>query len=987
MTEAETTPYLGLEVPPRPFDTARAAGFLADLEEEVKKLEGAEGAGLKALIQSQKPLLTAILGNSPYLTRLITREPARLRLLDGPPDAAFDALLSRLKDDAIEARNEAALMGVLRRAKAEAALLIGAADIAGKWTLEEVTGALTRFADKAVSQATDWLLRDARKNKFIAELDAEEPAKGTGFLVLAMGKYGAGELNYSSDIDLVVFFEPGRVSLCEGREEQDLWVRIAKSLVKLMQERTPDGYVFRTDLRLRPDPGSTPLAVSLPAAEQYYESRGQNWERAAFIKARQVAGDSEIGEMFLKNIRPYIWRKNLDFAAIEDIHSMKRQIHAVQGHGKIAIAGHNIKLGRGGIREIEFFVQTQQLIAGGRDADLRGKRTVEMLRALAEKEWITPQAAEELVESYRFLRTLEHRLQMVEDEQTHSLPKSEEDLERIAIFSGYKDRASFDEALRAHLSRVQGHYAALFEKAPPLAEEGGSLVFTGTDDDPETVQTLSDMGFKRPSEMMEMIRGWHTGRFAATRSPRSRERLTALMPALLKALSQTADPDVAFTRFHKFIEGLPAGVQLFSLIYANPSLLGLIADICGTAPRLANHLSRNPAVLDVVLDPEFFQVLPRGPELGEGLRQALSTAQSYEGALDVARVWAREQRFRVGVRVLSGSADAEEAGGAYSAIARETIQALKPAALGEIERRYGKVPGADMAVVAMGKLGSGEMSAESDLDLIVIYDVDDGEAVSNGPKELGVTQYYAKACQQLVNALTAPTAEGKLYEVDMRLRPSGNAGPIATRYDSFAAYQEGEAWTWEHMALTRAQVAAGPAPLAQKIETEISRVLRKPRDPVKLAADVADMRARIAKEFPASDPWELKHVRGGLIDLEFIAQYLQLRYAAEMPEILSPHTRGVFEAAGRLGILPPAEADLLLHAIDLVLNLTQVVRICVTGTLNREETNIGLKNLLARVGDAPDFEALEADLRESQKAVLSLFESLIGGLSKTDSSG
>jgi len=975
--------YLGPCIPPKPADPARAVSFLKDFETALAEAD----AGLAAVLAANRHLLEGIFSNSPFLSQLLLRAPARLAVFENGRAGAFDALIARLQAGARGAPDEATLMTLLRQAKAEAALLIAGADMGGDWTLEEVTGALTRFADCAVQESIAWLLRDAEKKGQVTGLDPDDAVRGTGLLILGMGKYGSGELNYSSDIDLIVFFEPGRIQLQNGKEERAFWIKLTQSLVKLLHERTVDGYVFRTDLRLRPDPGSTPVAVSLPAAEQYYESRGQNWERAAFIKARQVAGDREVGEMFLKNIRPYIWRKNLDFAAIEDIHSMKRQIHAVQGHGKIAIAGHNIKLGRGGIREIEFFVQTQQLIAGGRDPDLRGKGTVAMLKELAAKEWITEKAAEELAQSYRFLRTLEHRLQMVEDEQTHSLPKSPEELTHIAFLSGYESREDFEKDLLFHLTRVQGHYAALFEKAPPLAEESGSLVFTGTDDDPETIETLAQMGFKRPSDVAAAIRGWHTGRFAATRSARARERLTALMPALLKALSETADPDSAFIQFGKFIEGLPAGVQFFSLIYANPSLLGLIADICGTAPRLADYLSHNPAVLDVVLDADFFQVLPEGEELEEGLHEALSRTSSYEGALDVARIWAREQRFRVGVRVLTGSADAEEAGPAYAAIADALVRALVPAALGEIERRFGHIEGAGMAVVAMGKFGSREMSAESDLDLIVIYDVPDLEAQSDGERSVSAAQYYAKACQQLLNALTAPTGEGRLYDVDMRLRPSGNAGPIATRFESFANYQRSDAWTWEQMALTRARVVSGPAELCGKVSGEIAGILRRPRDPEKLAQDVAEMRARVEKEYPASNPWDLKFVRGGLIDLEFIAQYMQLRHGAEKPEILSAHTRGVFETAAKLGLIGPGEADTLIHAIDMVLNLTQVLRLSVTGTLKPDEVSPGLKNLLARAGGAPDFAALEADLQESQKAVRALFESLIGGLSTTEASG
>lgn len=961
---------------PAPYEVARAASELEDLETAAAQMNN---TALQVLLAdaSARKLLASICGNSPFLGRIVRVHPDWLpRLIDRAPEEAMADLLTRLAViRTLETQDE--VMSALRLAKMEAALLIALADITGAWPLEQVTGALTDFADGAVDTAISWLMRQAAMRGQIMRAPEDMTPEGSGLVILGMGKYGSRELNYSSDIDLVVFFEPGQLPLKDGLDDGAFFVRLTKDLVKLLQERTADGYVFRTDLRLRPDPGGTPVAVSLPAAEVYYESRGQNWERAAFIKARPVAGDLAAGERFLKVLTPYVWRKNLDFAAIDDIHSMKRQIHAVGGHGAVAVAGHNIKLGRGGIREIEFFVQTQQLIAGGRDHDLRGRQTCTMLDELAEKQWIAPQTAADMKEAYRFLRTLEHRLQMIDDEQTHSLPTSDADLDHVACFMGFPDRGSFSEALTLRLERVRNHYAKLFETAPPLAEEGGSLVFTGTDDDPETLETLRSLGFTRVSEMSETIRGWHTGRFPATRATRSRELLTSLMPALLRALSRTANPDTAFDRFDRFLTGLPAGVQLFSMLYSNPHLLDLLAGICGTAPRLASYLSHNPRVLEAVVDPDFFKVLPGKDELHQSLMDVLAHAEDYQDILDFARVWAREYRFRLGVRVLSGSADAEEAGPAYAALAAELVSALAPAALDKVAEKHGHMPGGRFCVVAMGKLGSEEMSANSDLDLIVIYEVPDAEAQSDGERPLYASQYYARVCQQLINALTAPTAEGKLYEVDMRLRPSGNAGPIATAFDSFVAYQESEAWTWEHMALTRARVICGPDDLKEDIEKAIAGTILRPRAAEKIAADVAHMRARLAKERESNNPWELKHVRGGLVDIEFICQYLQLVHASSHPEIRHTHTRTALLRIAEAGVLPGETADMLIRAINLNHNLTQVIRVCVEGVFDPADAARGLTMRLARAGDAPDFSTLEADLIESQRQVREAFDSII----------
>ena len=961
---------------PAPYDGSRVAREMEDLEAAVTRLNDAALAELLA-DKAVRHLVISIFGNSPFLGRIVRLHPDWLpRLVMRTPEVALEDLLARVAQ-ATDAEKQADVMAALRLAKSEAALLIAMADITGAWPLDKVTDALTSFADAAVGASVAWLLRNAAARGQVLLEPREISSEGSGLAILGMGKYGARELNYSSDIDLVVFYEPGQLPLKPGLDDSDFFVRLTKDLVKLLQERTAEGYVFRTDLRLRPDPGGTPVAVSLPAAETYYESRGQNWERAAFIKARPVAGDMAAGARFLKMLTPYIWRKNLDFAAIDDIHSMKRQIHAVGGHGAVAVAGHNIKLGRGGIREIEFFVQTQQLIAGGRDRDLRGKRTCPMLDELAAKKWIAPEAAAELKEAYRFLRTLEHRLQMIDDEQTHSLPASDEGLDHVACFMGFPGRAQFAAALTQRLECVRDHYAKLFETAPPLSEERGSLVFTGTEDDPDTLNTLRGLGFEKASEMSEAIRGWHTGRFPATRASRSRELLTSLMPALLRALSRTSNPDTAFDRFDKFLTGLPAGVQLFSMLYSNPSLLDLLAGICGTAPRLASYLSQNPRVLEAVVDPDFFKVLPGKVELHESLTAALVHAVDYQDTLDFVRVWAREYRFRLGVRVLTGSADAEEAGPAYAALAAELVAALAPVAETKVAEKHGRVADGRFAVVAMGKLGSEEMSAASDLDLIVIYDTGSPDTQSDGERPLYASQYYARVCQQLISALTAPTAEGKLYEVDMRLRPSGNAGPIATAFDSFVAYQESEAWTWEHMALTRARVISGPDELRARIEDAIATTLRRPRDRAKIAVDVADMRARVEKERSSKNPWELKHVRGGLVDIEFICQYLQLVHGAAHPEILQTHTRASLARIAAAGLVSPETGDLLLRAIALTHNLTQVIRICVEGVFDPAEASPGLKSLLARAGDAPDFPILEAELIETQRCVFEAFAEIV----------
>ncbi|MGH6968356.1 MAG: bifunctional [glutamine synthetase] adenylyltransferase/[glutamine synthetase]-adenylyl-L-tyrosine phosphorylase, partial [Stellaceae bacterium] len=626
---------------------ASLAGFMRDLT--------ADSAGRR--------LLTTLFGNSPYLAHCCFREPALLaRLWHRGVAATFAELISRLNRDLAPDLPSDALVTELRRLKRAAALTIAIADIAGLWSLEQVMDALSRFAEGALALATRHLLCAAIDRGALARNDGDDPARASGFVVLAMGKLGAGELNYSSDIDLVVLFDPEKARVAGEVDAQTLFTRMAQDLVRLMSERTDEGYVFRTDLRLRPDPGSTPPALSLPAALVYYESAGQNWERAALIRARPVAGDLEAGRDFLAALTPFLWRKHLDFAAIQDIHSIKRQIHAQRGGGTIAVAGHNIKLGRGGIREIEFFAHTQQLIWGGRQPELRQRGTIAALQALTASGRISHQVANDLAEAYGFLRRIEHRLQMIDDAQTHTIPESADGVRHLALFLGYETAAAFATDLTRRLATVEGHYANLFEEAPSLAAPG-NLVFTGTEDDPETLRTLTALGFADPKTVAAIVRAWHHGRYRATRSQRARELLTELAPALLRSFGACAAPDAAFIRFDHFLGRMPAGVQLFSLFYQNPALLDLMAEIMGAAPMLAETMMQRPGVLDAVLVSGFFDSLPSRAALADDLGQLLDRARHAEELLDLARRWVAERKFQVGVQVLRHRLDGESAGG------------------------------------------------------------------------------------------------------------------------------------------------------------------------------------------------------------------------------------------------------------------------------------------------------------------------------------
>jgi glutamate-ammonia-ligase adenylyltransferase len=961
--------FLAASALPPLFDSDRARRTLEEL------------AGLAPSIVEQphfRRLLEAASGNSPFLARLILKEAAFVQeILNRGPDG----VLASLNAEALAvagSEDEGSVMRALRIAKRRAALAIGLADIGGQFEVMAVTQALTRFADSCVSGALRFLISRAAKASDGANAAPEALEQDTGVVILAMGKMGAFELNYSSDIDLVVFYEEDRFPFIQRGEKRIAAVELVKGLLKLLAEHTADGYVFRVDLRLRPDAGATQVAISAAAAEMYYESMGQNWERAAWIKARQCAGDRIAGAQFLKNMEPFIWRKYLDYAAIQDIHSIKRQIHSHTGHRRVAVAGHNIKLGRGGIREIEFFAQTQQLILGGRDRSLRNPATLGALSALRAHAVISEEAERDMAEAYRFLRTIEHRLQMIDDQQTHTLPKTPDGVDHVARFAGFDDTVLFEQTLRGHLTKVQGHYARLFEREAPLDSEAGSLVFTGVEEDPETVMTLARMGFERAPDISAMIRGWHHGRIRATRSARARELLTKLIPPLLQALAKTADPHAAFVHFDRFLSGLPAGVQVFSMLLANPKLLDLVAEIAGSAPKLADYLGQHASVLDALIDPEFLAHTPAEDELEERFAEEVSRVSGHEAELDAARRFAKEETFRIGVQVIQGLSDAEEAGPAYAAIAEAVIGGLHEAVEREMVAAHGHVVGGAFAVVAQGKLGGREMTATSDLDLVFIYTHEADATASDGKRPLGPGSYFARAAQRFIAALTAMTAEGRLYEVDMRLRPSGNQGPVAVRLDTFTDYHATKAWTWERMALTRARVLSGPEALRRQVEDTIRTVLTRPAETATVLADAREMRAKLATQFPGREIWDIKFAPGGLVDIEFIAQVLQLCHAAGAPSVLDQNTIAALDKLARAGLLEIADAEMLIAAARLEHGLTQVLRIALDGPLKPDTATRGLKALLARSGDAPDFSALEAQLTETQAQVRAIFRRLIG---------
>jgi glutamate-ammonia-ligase adenylyltransferase len=922
-----------------------------------------EGAVLDAVTDPVvHAALAPIAGASPYLGGIMRRSPAMLAaLLASDPDARLTDLLARTRDAGLLELEAARPM--LRQLKAELHLLTALCDLGGVWSLDDVTGALAQFADAAVESALAVAASVERNRGRMAAVSDDARGPAPGLFCLALGKHGAFELNYSSDIDVSVFYEPEALPVAEGVEPSALALRLTRTAADLLQQRTEDGYVFRVDLRLRPDPASTPAAMPVAAALEYYESVGQNWERAAMIKARVCAGDRQAGGAFLAALQPFIWRRSLDFAAIADIHAIKRQIHIYKVDDRLSTPGANLKLGRGGIREIEFFVQTQQLILGGRDSALRSPRTLDALAALRQAGHVTAECAAELSAAYHDLRGWEHRVQMLDDEQTHVLPEVDAARLRVATLSGFDDLAAFDDRVAQVLRRVNGRYGELFADDEPLSSSFGNLVFTGVDDDPETLRTLDRMGFSQPASVSGAIRSWHHGRIAATRTERGRALFTRLAPQLLEAARVTGAPGTAFMRFAEFFSGLASGVQIQSLFLAQPKLFELVVGVMAYSPELARTLARRPAALDALLDGDFFLPIDAA-EVASGVADAVARTEGYEAALDAARRVHRDQAFRVGVQVLSGMARPEEAGEAFAALADACITTLAPVAMTETVRVGGHLAGGEVCVLALGKAGSREMTAGSDLDLMTVYRAPP-EAVSD-TRGWAADTWFARFTQRLVAALSAPTAEGELYEVDMRLRPSGTSGPVAVKLAAFETYYAKDADTWEFLALSRARVVWASSPdFAEACRAGVEAALRRPRKPSQTRRDVADMRALMRRERPADGFWDLKLAPGGLVDIEFAAQTLQILGASRGGH-LTPSTVGALRAAADEGRLSRKSASVLIDGWRLHQAVAQTLKLALRDGTHPSDEPAGFQDLLAQAGGVDSLARLEVALQTAR---------------------
>jgi glutamate-ammonia-ligase adenylyltransferase len=877
--------------------------------------------------------------NSPFLSGLMERNADLMALIEaGDLDAALHSALARQSES---------VGATLRQQRQGVALVTALADLAGIWDLTRVTRILSDFADHALDEA------------IAAAIEERVPgAPNQGFAVIALGKHGGRELNYSSDIDPIFLFDPRTLPHRERDDVAEAAVRYGRRVIELLSALDADGYVFRVDMRLRPSPEVSPIVLPVEAAISYYESSALAWEQAAFIRSRVCAGDRALGDYFLNAIQPFIWRKSLDFGQLKNITAMTAQIRDHYAKGQKIGLGYDLKRGHGGIRECEFFAQAHQLIHGGRDVALRNPDTREALAALAAAGWIKAEEAEALDAAYEQLRTVEHRLQMHSDRQTHSIPDNPETADAVARLHGLADADALIEIIRPIATSVAAIYDRMVDASgsdgPRMAEDGLPLE-----------EQLSDLGYADPAAVMQRMARWRSGNIRAIRSPSARDAFEAVLPALLKALATAPDSDRAIARFDNMIEAMPSAINVFRLLEARPGLLQLVADILSYAPTLADDLGRQSRYLDALIDTSAMNLPGDVPDLLAAMQRRIGTAD-YQSTLDIVRDYVGEKRFALGVQLIEGRNDALEIARSYAHLAEAALQTLTTATVAEFEKAHGKVPDSELVILALGRLGGEALTHASDLDLILLF-TGDHLAESDGPRPLGATQYYNRLAQRVIASLSVPTASGALYEVDTRLRPSGADGLLCATVKSFAQYQRENAWDWEHMALTRARVLFGSDAARAEVGAIIDGVLRTSRDNAKILGDIAGMRRGMAAHKPPKGDLDVKLQPGGLVDMEFIIHIVQLtRHEGLVPQ-LGPAIRMLVTD----GHLPPEFAD----AYGLLGRLLVMVRL-IAPDCNTPPP--AAQMLIAKSLGYADWDALTSAIRDYRGIVIAEWERLFG---------
>jgi glutamate-ammonia-ligase adenylyltransferase len=870
-------------------------------------------------------ILERVRSGSPFLSTLVDREGDFLDKLPG-----FDVDLVAV----VAVDDEMPLARRLRIERRRLALLVALGDLSGAYDLRSVTGALTAFADHALNRAIQ------------AAIEERTPgAAPFGFAAIALGKQGSRELNYSSDIDPILLYDPAILPRRQRDEPVEAAVRIARRATELLQARDGDGYVLRVDLRLRPSPEATPIALPVDAAVSYYESAALPWERAAFIRARSAAGDIALGNRFLDAIRPFVWRRALDYGAVGEIREITRRIRDHYAQGQAFGPGYDLKRGRGGIREAEFFAQVHQLVHGGRDPALRAPATLDALAALAAGGRIAQEDADTMAAGYTLFRTIEHRLQMVDDRQTHSLPAQGEALDNVARLHGLENGAALLALLAPKVTAVASVYDRLDGASAPRLPIGAEPL----------ADRLTALGFASGEQAARRIADWRGGAYPALRSPAARVALEDSLPRLIEGLATASDPQAALLRLDAMLARLPSAINLFRLLEAQPALARLLSTILCHAPTLAEALARRASLLDALIDARALEPVGSVPELMAEM--AARADDGYERLLDHVRNIVNEKRFMLGVQVVAGTSDPLAVAGGYARVAEAAVAVLADATATDFARAHGRVPGSELVVLALGRLGGGALTHASDLDLIYCF-TGDFSGESDGPKPLGAVLYYNRMAQRLTAALSVQTASGPLYEVDTRLRPSGAQGPLVVSLTGFDRYQREDAWTWEHMALTRARPIVGAAAARDAAAGIIHRVLAGDRPPRDVTAEAVAMRAEMARHKPPAGPLDAKLSEGGLVDLEFAVHVLQLRHHVG----LTPDLGSAIDQLIAAGRLPPS----LRAAHDFLTRLIVTMRLVAPDAQLPPEPT---RPILAAALGVADWPAVLATLDTTRQAV------------------
>ena len=876
---------------------------------------------------------------SPFLTGLIDRNADLMPLIHaGNFDDALAAALARSADSVGTA---------LRKQRQGVALVTAIADLSDVWDLTRVTHILSDFADHALDQA------------IAAAIEERVPgAPNQGFAVIALGKHGGRELNYSSDIDPIFLFDPKTLPHRERDDVAEAAVRYGRRVIELLSALDGDGYVFRIDMRLRPSPEVSPIVLPVEAAIGYYESSALAWEQAAFIRSRVSSGDRALGKYFLNAIVPFIWRKSLDFGQLKNISAMTAQIRDHYAKGQKMGLGFDLKRGHGGIRECEFFAQAHQLIHGGRDPALRVPDTRAALQALAAAGPISAQEAETLSSAYTQLRIFEHRLQMHSDRQTHEIPANRDTADAVARLHGLTDA----DALIATIAPITAVVAAVYDR---MVDAGGSEGPRLADEGLPLEEQLTDLGYADPVAVMQRLARWRSGKIRAIRSPSARDAFEAVLPAIMAALAQAPDSDRAIARFDNMIEAMPSAINVFRLLEARPGLLQLVADILSYAPTLADDLGRQSRYLDALIDTSAMHLPGDVSALQDAMQRRIGNAD-YQSTLDIVRDYVGEKRFALGVQLIEGRSDALAISQAYAHLAEASLETLTTATLAEFEKAHGKIPGGELIILALGRLGGEALTHASDLDIILLFS-GDHLAESDGPRSLGATQYFNRLAQRVIAAMSVATASGALYEIDTRLRPSGADGLLCASVKSFDQYQRQNAWTWEHMALTRARVLFGSAGARGQVAEIIRDVLHTKRDIPKLRHDIATMRKDMAAHKPPKGALDVKLLPGGLVDMEFIIHALQLETHDGMRPQLGPAIDAL-AAAGHL------QADFA-QAFALMARLLVMVRLIAPDCAAPPEA---AQYLIAHSLGFDDWDGLTHALRDYRGVVMNQWHSLLG---------